>query len=143
MRGLSADGERRLFQLVVFIAASVPIAAGAAGVWEGPAMAGMSSTNTDLNSHFRYLSGLLLGIGFASMFCAAAIERRAPLFRALGLIVVTGGFGRLLGAILDGLPSGAHRFGLVMELVVVPALLFWLTRVERHTHAGNPTKCAY
>jgi hypothetical protein len=123
--------ERRLFQLAVFIAALVPIAAGAAGVWKGPSLSGVPTPNVDLDSHFRYLSGLLLGIGLAFMFCAARIERRGLLFRALGLIVVAGGLGRLYGASLSGLPSAGHRFGLVMELVVVPAFLLWHMRIER------------
>jgi hypothetical protein len=98
-------------------------------------MLGSSSTNTDLDSHFRYLSGLLLGIGFAFIYCALAIERRAMLFRALGLIVILGGLARLFGAVVHGLPSGGHRFGLMMELIVVPAVLMWHARVgQRMEH---------
>ena len=129
-----SHAERRLFQLVVFIAAPVPIAAGAGGVWKGPHLAGgVPAFNVDLDSHFRYLSGLLLGIGLAFMFCAARIERRGLLLRTLGLIVVAGGLGRLYGASLSGLPGAGQRFGLVMELLVVPALLLWHYRIEdRH-----------
>lgn len=138
MSSSSSRAERRLIQLVVFIAALVPIAAGAAGVWKGPHMTGVSTPNVDLDSHFRYLSGLLLGIGLTFMFCAARIERQGLLFRALGLIVVVGGLGRLYGASLSGLPGAGHRFGLVMELLVVPALLLWHYRIEHRL--GEPVR---
>jgi hypothetical protein len=52
---------------------------------------------TDLESHFRYLSGLLLGLGLAFAWCVPAIERRTLLFRTLGLVAVLGGLARLLG----------------------------------------------
>lgn len=127
-----AAAERRLFQIIVLIAAIVPIAAGAAGVLIGPAMLhAVSSTSSDLESHFRYLSGLLLGIGVAFVVCAMDLDRRAGLYRALSLIVVLGGLGRLLGALEIGSPTGANRLAFVMELVVVPILLLWFRRIER------------
>ena len=127
----SAAAERRIFQGVVLIASFVPIAAGAAGVLTGPRMLyGVANPSPDLESHFRYLSGLLLGIGMAFVTCAADVVRRATLFRALSLIVVLGGLGRLLAAIEHGSPTGANRFAFVMELLVVPLLLVWLGRIE-------------
>ena len=132
MLSSSSRVERRLFQMVVFAAALVPIAAGAMGMWKGPIMTGgVPAPNVDLDSHFRYLSGVLLGIGLAFMFCAAGIERRGLLFRTLGLTVVVGGLGRLYGASLSGLPGAGHVFGLLMELLVVPALLLWHLKIGR------------
>ena len=129
---LSPSSERRLFQITVLAATIVPIAAGGRGVLIGPAMIhGALPAPPDLDSHFRYLSGLLLGIGLAFAWAVPSVERRAGLFRALGLIVVLGGLARLLGAIEEGAPGTAHRFALVMELVVVPLLLLWLWRLER------------
>jgi len=124
--------EVRLFQAAVFIASAIPIAAGAAGVLRGPAMIrGFISPNADLDSHFSYLSGLLLGIGVAFPICAAKIRERSQSFRMLGLIVVTGGIARLVAASRLGLPSAPHQFAYVMELAVVPMLLVWHRRVER------------
>jgi hypothetical protein len=86
---------------------------------------------TDLDSHFRYLSGLLLGFGLAFLACVPAIERRTAVFRTLGLIVLIGGLARLLSAITIGLPGPGHVFGLAMELGTVPALVLWQARVAR------------
>jgi hypothetical protein len=143
MPWLSATGEKRLFQSIVLLASIVPIVAGAAGALLGPGMihAGLP-TNRDLDSHFRYLSGLLLGIGLGFIWSVVRIEKRSLLFRALGLIVIVGGLSRLLGAIEDGVPGPAHLFPFVMELLVVPALLLWLLRIGRAdaSHTGRSSR---
>ena len=132
MAGLNPRVERRLFGLIVCILAIVPILAGAAGILRGPAMiAGVHSSAADLDSHFRYLSGLLFAIGLGFVFSVFDIDGRAALFRALGLIVIAGGVSRLLGALSSGLPGTPHRFALVMELIVVPGLMLWLARIRR------------
>jgi hypothetical protein len=134
---LNPDRERGLFKVVVLVATLVPIIAGAAGVLTGPEMIkGVATGSPDLDSHFRYLSGLLLGIGFGFAVCVVNLERRAALFRALAFIVVLGGLGRLLGAALNGLPTTPHRFAFVMELLVVPLLIVWLNRIERIGKSG-------
>lgn len=129
---LNARREWRLFQAVVVIAAVVPISAGADGALQGAHMIrGFDGGPIDLDSHFRYLSGLLLGIGLAFVWAIRHIDRRVELFRALCFIVVVGGLARLIGGVEHGFASGAHRFALVMELIVVPLLYLWLGRIER------------
>lgn len=140
MSGSLLVAERRIFQITVLAASIVPIAAGAAGVLAGPRILhGVASASPDLESHFRYLSGLLLGIGLAFVACAADLDRRAGLYRSLSLIVILGGLGRLLGAIERGSPSGANRFAFAMELVVVPLLLIWFARIKAEPGAPRQT----
>ncbi|MEA3016431.1 MAG: hypothetical protein QOI38_1153 [Sphingomonadales bacterium] len=125
-------GERRLLQAAVALACLVPLAMGAAGVARGPdVLHGVAATPADLDSHFRYLSGLLFGIGLAFAWCIPAIERRGTLFRLLGLIVVAGGLARLASLAAVGLPGIGHVFGIVMELGIVPMLMLWQGRVAR------------
>jgi hypothetical protein len=97
---MSPATEKRLLQIVVAVACLVPLLAGGSGVLRGAEMMrGVGAAPpVDLDSHFRYLSGLLLGIGLAFAWCIPAIERRTLLFRTLGLIAVVGGLGRLLRA---------------------------------------------
>lgn len=118
--------------MAVAIACLVPLAAGGAGALTGIDMlraAGPASA--DVDSHFRYLSGLLLGIGLVYLGCIARIERRGAIMRALCLIIVVGGAARLLSAFVDGWPTAPHRAALVMELGVVPALTLWQARIAR------------
>ena len=130
---MTSGAERRLLQIVIAVAALVPLAAGAAGVLRGPEMlAGVAApVAIDLDSHYRYLSGLLLGIGLVFVACIPAIERHGSVVRAAGAVVIAGGLARLFSLWQAGLPGPGHLFGLAMELGVVPAILLWQARIAR------------
>lgn len=129
--------ERRFLQLAVALAALVPLSAGAAGVVDGPGMAGgeVGPDRPALESHFRYLSGLLLGIGLAFAVSIPTIERRSELFAVLSAAVVVGGLARLSALLVHGMPTTPHLLALAMELVVVPLLFAWQRRVARKFRA--------
>jgi hypothetical protein len=125
--------ERRLLQLVVAIACLIPITTGASGVLHGLASLKGATLPVapDLDSHFRYLSGIFLALGIAFATTVPTIERRTARFRLLGAMVVSGGLARGLSWLSVGAPSTGHRLGLIMELVVVPILMVWQSRVAR------------
>ncbi|HYE49330.1 MAG TPA: DUF4345 domain-containing protein [Azospirillaceae bacterium] len=124
--------ERRALQAAVAVACLVPLSAGLAGVLEGPGMIpGMEGWPADMGSHFRYLSGLLLGLGLVFLSAVPDIGRRTARFQAAGAVVVTGGLARAGAALSEGLPGWPHAAALVMELGVVPALMLWQRRVAR------------
>ena len=86
----------------------------------------------DLDSHYRYLSGLLLGIGLVFWSLIPTIERRRTIFTALAAVVVVGGLARLFGVLAgEGSLDDRMPLALVMELVVTPALWVWQGRVAR------------
>ena len=121
----------RLLQIAVAVAALVPITAGLAGILGGPTVFGPGALGVSLDSHVRYLSGLLLGIGLAFWSFIPRITRVTDQVQLLTGLVVLGGLARLLSLILAGVPSAGMMFGLVMELVVTPALCLWQGRVAR------------
>lgn len=122
--------EVRALQVVVAIACLVPLIAGCRGVLLGPGwIAGVSDVPADLDSHFRYMSGIFLGVGVAFATCIPNIAAKGPRFRLLGALVVAGGCARLISLIAVGPPSRGHVFGLCMELGVVPLLMLWQRRV--------------
>ncbi len=119
-------------QIAVALGSLVPIGAGAAGVLLGPRMLGAAIvTPGDLDSHFRYLSGLLLAIGLGYVSTIPHIELHASRFRLLTAIVLVGGCGRLLSVLSIGLPSSTMAAALVMELLVTPGLALWQYRVAQ------------
>ena len=120
--------ERRLLQITVALGSLVPIIAGAAGILSGPAMVDAGG-KVSADSHFRYLSGLLFGIGVAFITTIPGIERQTGRFRMLAGIVVAGGIGRLISLLLCGAPDAAMLAALAMELVVTPVLALWQARV--------------
>ncbi len=107
---------KRALQCAVAVACLVPILTGVAGTLLGIDMVGDDlSVPISLDSHFRYLSGLLLGIGL--LFCKTIphIERCGKEFRLLTVIVTLGGFGRLYSLYAVGVPDRPMLFGLCME----------------------------
>ena len=117
---MSPATERRLLQVAFAIAAIVPVTAGGLGA------AGLIQPD----SHTRYLSGLLLGVGLAFWWAVPTIERRGAVVRALAVIVVIGGLARLAGAPITGLKMSVV-LPLIMELGVTPLLALWRERVQR------------
>jgi hypothetical protein len=131
---LTREAERRLLQAAVALGCLSPFYFGLRGVIEGPAMlAGMDPGQAppDLLSHYRYLSGLFLGVGFVLLSCLSAIERRTGRFRWACAAVVIGGLARAFGMVTGDAPSAGHWLALAAELGVVPLLLLWQARVAR------------
>ena len=124
---ISAHTEKKLLQASVVLACIVPLSAGLAGALDGAALLGHANINLD--SHFRYLSGLLLGIGIGFISLVPHIERHTFTFRILTLIVFIGGLARLGGFFLAGTPNSAMQAAVVMEVIVAPLLCLWQHRV--------------
>lgn len=114
--------------LAIRLACLVPILGGGTGAVLGVAAleeAGGPATD----SHLRYLSGLLLGLGLCAFWCAGDLPRRGTIFSGLCAIFVLGGLARALGLAMEGVPPWPHVLALGMELAVVPAL--WLAARRR------------
>ena len=122
--------ERRCLQIAVALAACVPVFAGGYGMWKGTGFLGLAA-DVSADSHIRYLSGLLFGIGFAFWAAIPDIEKRGARFSLLTAIVFIGGLARLYSLMIDGAPDWGMRFGLLMELVVTPAIWAWQQRVAK------------
>lgn len=118
-----------MLPLAIRLAALVPLLAGGSGVVLGSGFLGeVAGPATD--SHLRYLSGVLLGLGLLARWCAAALPRRAAVFQALCAVVTLGGLARLAGLVLAGVPPLPHLLALGMELGVVPLLWLWARRAQ-------------
>lgn len=129
-------GETRLLQAVVAVACLLPLVVGGQGIVHGPAPFGhLAEVPRDLDSHFRYISGIFFatGLGFAS--CIPDIAAKGPRFRLLGGLIVVGGGARLVSLLAVGVPSRGHVLGLAMETVVVPLLMLWQWDFARRTAA--------
>ena len=140
---MTPAGERRALQIAIAIGGLVPVTAGLAGVLVGPSAFEPGAGGVSLDSHVRYLSGLLLGIGLVFWSFIPRIESVTGTVRILTLIIFIGGLARLLALALHGVPSPGMVFGLVMELVVTPLLCVWQGRIARiagPTHASNPIR---
>lgn len=126
---MSPETERRLLQIVCSLGVLSPITFGTMGVLRGAEWLSDGPVPRDLDSHFSYLSGLLLMMGLAIASCIPRIEAMGERFRLLGMMVVLGGVARVLSLVTVGSPSAGHIVAIGMELVLVPALMLWQARV--------------
>ena len=131
---MTPASERRLLQAAVALGCLSPFWFGLRGVIEGPAMlVGIDPGQAppDLLSHYRYLSGLFLGIGLVLLSCVPRIELRTGRFRWACAAIVIGGLARAFGLVAGDAPSIGHRLALAAELGVIPLLVVWQARVAR------------
>ena len=135
---LSARTERRLLQILVVVGGFVPVGGGLAGALLGAAMLGGPRGDPGLDSHIRYLSGLLLGIGLAYWAAIPHIERRTERIRLLTAIVVLAGSMRLIGILFVANPGVPMILTPGMELVVTPLICLWQARIVRRFGTSEP-----
>ena len=128
--------EKRLLQAAIALGCIVPITGGALGVLFGVGMLDHVGDVT-LDSHARYLSGLLLGVGLGFVSTIPSIELHSARGSLLSLIVIVGGLARLLGVLVQGWPAPTMVFALGMELGVVPLLWCWQRRVAAQSGVGS------
>ncbi len=121
--------EKKLLQGAVAVACLVPLGFGASGVVLGTEMFG--GANEDVDNQFRYLSGVLFGIGLLFVSVIPKIENNGERMRLLVALVVIGGLGRLLGSFISGVMDGKIIFALAMELAVAPLLYLWQCRIRK------------
>lgn len=134
MPAAAETASRRALQIVVGSLAATPVAVGIAGVVLGPSFLRQPQPwPTDLDSHFRFLSGVFLAVGLAWYSCIPAIELKTGRFRLLAALTFCGGLARLLSLLSAGRPSAGHLVGLGVELVVVPLLAVWQARIAKST----------
>ena len=132
--------EKRVLQAVVAVACLLPLVVGGQGVLHGPAPFGhLADVPRDLDSHFRYISGIFFATGLGFLSCIPAIERKGSRFRLLGGLIVVGGLARGVSLLAVGVPSTGHVLGLGMETVVVPLLMLWQWRFARRYGPGART----
>ncbi len=130
----TATGETRLLQAVVAVACLLPLIVGGQGIVYGPAPFGhLADVPRDLDSHFRYISGIFFATGLGFLSCIPDITRKGPRFRLLGGFIFVGGLARLVSLLAVGVPSRGHVLGLGMETIVVPLLMLWQWNLAQRT----------
>ncbi len=89
-----------------------------------------------LDSQNRFYGTIFMGYGVLLLLCATDPRKYALLFRILGGFIFLGGIARLISAALHGLPAPPVVGLIVIELVGVPLLLWWHSKVlsKQSTH---------
>ncbi len=116
--------ERKLLQIAFAIAGLVLVGFGLAGVFFGANFADLSG-NVVMDSYFRFLKGMLLGIGLVYWSSIPDIERHGERVALVTFILVLGAVPRLMAVISHGVPTIGILVGLAGELIFAPLLWLW------------------
>jgi hypothetical protein len=122
--------ERRLLQAILAVVSLIPLSAGLAGIWTGPHFYDLTAS-ISADSHMRYLSGLLFGLGIVVWWIIPRVEKPSEAFGTLTAIVFVGGLARLWSLLHVGVPNGVMSSALFVELGLTPVLFFWHRRIAR------------
>lgn len=120
----------RFFALVIFLVGALHLVLGVgADVLLGAKVPAAAISDPALDSQDRFygvsftLSGVLL------LLCASDIPRYATVLRCVLWVFFAAGIARLVSIAIYGFPPAPVVALLVVELVVPPALVWWLSRV--------------
>jgi Domain of unknown function (DUF4345) len=129
--------QRIGLKAAVGLTAMIPIANGIAGIIKGPAMLETAIRCTiPLDSHYRYLSGLPLGMGILLLRSLPNIERDGTDLRRVTLLVFIGGLGRLWGVITKGYTTNTALVTLA-ELLVFPVVCAYQNYIQKKTLSSD------
>ena len=78
-----------------------------------------------MDSYFRFLKGMLLGIGLIYWSSIPDIARHSERISVVTFILVLGAVPRLLAVISHGVPTIGILIGLAGELIFAPLLWLW------------------
>jgi hypothetical protein len=125
--------QRLALQIVIGLIAIVPIFVGVNGIVRGPDML-VKAYNypIQVDSHFRFLSGLPVAMGIFLLRSLPIIDRDGSDSRRVSLLVFIGGLGRLWGLITVGLEASAI-VATLFELFVPPFVCLWQNQIQQKT----------
>jgi Domain of unknown function (DUF4345) len=136
--------SKKALQIVLAILALIPILTGGLDLIlgaqalniAGGALPSEVVQNVVLDSQTRFLGGIWFGIGIILYWVILSVDKRTVLFRLLTGGIFLGGMGRLFSAFLVGLPPAEFIAATVLELIGMPLLVLWQSRVSLTEHAA-------
>jgi Domain of unknown function (DUF4345) len=126
--------ERKLLQIAFAIAGLALVGFGLAGVFFGASFA-----DVVMDSYFRFLKGMLLGIGLVYWSSIPDIERHGERVALVTFILVLGAVPQLMAVIGHGVPTIGILVGLAGELIFAPLLWVWHRHVAEVAQRGALT----
>lgn len=121
---------RRALQVVLAVLATVAVASGLAGMLLDPAvLPGAQAVDATVDSEYRFVNAFWFGAGVLVWWAVLRVERATVVLRLTLGAAFLGGLARLLAAAASGWPHPVFLGVLAVELLVVPCMLLWQSRV--------------
>lgn len=133
----------KLFTIIIYFLATICLLTGASDFIQGLAslkvfgstFSEISYSDPMADNIFRFFAGIWFGTGVLLIIFVRDLARYKPAMLALMAIIALGGIGRIISILQYGMPEhplgyGLVTVGLIVELALVPALMFWLSRKQ-------------
>ncbi|WGW11791.1 DUF4345 domain-containing protein [Saxibacter everestensis] len=131
--------QQRALIIVLAVLGAVAVCSGLYGIILGPALApGGSSTSSSVDSEYRFVNVFWLGAGAALWWSIFRLRERRDVTRTMLALAFIGGLARLLSVFVVGWPNPVFVASMVLELVVVPLILWWHARVVGVNETREP-----
>jgi hypothetical protein len=126
------DGRRRL-QVTLGALSVIPLLSGLAGMLVGAKSLPGDNSRLDASadSEYRFVNAFWFATAPAIWVAIPRIEQRTGFVRRLTAVVFVGGLARLVSWRTAGRPHFAFIAATALELVGVPAVMVWQSRVAR------------
>lgn len=127
------NGGRRALQVTLGVLSVIPFLSGLVGMLVGPrALPGVTEAlDATADSEYRFLSAFWFTTAPVIWSAIPHIEERTSLVRRLTAVVFAGGLARLVSWRVTGRPSPVFIAAIVLELVGIPAVMAWQSRIAR------------
>ena len=124
--------SRRGLQVVLAFLGTVAVFSGLSGMVAGPVvLPGAGPVDATVDSEFRFVNAFWSVAGVLVWWAVPRIERATTVLRMTLGAAFVGGLARLIAVAVSGWPHPVFIGALVIELVVVPVVLWWQARVVR------------
>ncbi len=127
------DGGRWGLQVTLGALSLIPFLSGLVGMLVGPrALPGTTGPlNPTADSEYRFVSAFWFATAPVIWSAIPHIEQRTSLVRLLTAVVFAGGLARLVSWRTTGRPHAVFIAAIVLELVGIPAVMAWQSRIAR------------
>jgi hypothetical protein len=134
-----SDAGRRRLKATLGVLALIPFHYGLAGMLEGPRNipGNQISVDASFDSEYRFVHAFWFAAAPVIWSTIPSVEQDPAALQAVMGTVVVGGLARLLSWRQTGRPRPVFVGGIVLELVVVPCLWLWKSRVVRTARAAR------
>ena len=121
---------KRALVIVLYVLGAVPVATGLLGIIAGPTGApGGAPAVASVDSEYRFVNVFWLAAGLILWWTLRKAAERALVTRVVLIIAASGGIARLISWAVVGPPHPVFIGTIVLELVVVPLVIWWHARV--------------
>lgn len=128
--------NKRALQIVSALMGTVPVITGLVQLMgiHDPLYASLNlPADATLDSNMRFLAGVWLGLGLASLWLVPRITEETVLYRVLWLMIFLGGIGRVVSMASVGLPLTPFIAFTALEILGAPLFVYWQHRVVQNS----------